>query len=148
MWYNNGTIKRKENVMGKFNTVFGNYLMGSSSVVVEEDLTLQKVHEIVNNWFINKRTNELYKAYNETTMIALDGGLMLFYHKPTKEMEEEVKDYLPSLIIENVYIYGAYVIARLDGNNFVDLTKEDIQYLEGCYSQILAIKKTMSNKNG
>ena len=134
--------------MGKFNTVFGNYLMGGSSVTIEEDLTLQKVHEIVNNWFINKRTNELFKAYNETSMVALDNGLMLFYHKPTKEMEEEVQDYLPSLIIENVYIYGAYVIARLDGNNFVDLTKEDIQYLEGCYSQILVIKKTMSNKNG
>ena len=64
--------------MGKFNTVFGNYLMGSSSVVVEEDLTLQKIYEIVNHWFINKRTNELQKTYNETTMVALNNGLMLF----------------------------------------------------------------------
>ena len=134
--------------MGKFNTVFGNYLMGSSSVVVEEDLTLQKVHEIVNHWFINKRTNKLYKAYNETTMVALDNGLMLFYHKPEERLKEEIAETLPSLIIENVYIYGAYVVARLDGNNFVDLTEEDIQYLEGCYNQILAIKKTMANKNG
>lgn len=134
--------------MGKFNTVFGNYLMGSSSVIVEEDLTLQKVHEIVNHWFINKRTNELYKAYNETTMVALDNGLMLFYHKPEERLKEEIAETLPSLIIENVYIYGAYVIARLNGNNFVDLTEEDIQYLEGCYNQILAIKKTMANKNG
>lgn len=120
--------------MGKFNTVFGNYLIGSSSVIVEEDLTLQKVHEIVNHWFINKRTNELYKAYNETTIVALDNGLMLFYHKPDERLKEEIKETLPSLIIEieNVYIYGAYVIARLNGNNFVDLTEEDIQYLEGC----------------
>ena len=134
--------------MGKFNTVFGNYLMGSSSVIVEEDLTLQKIHEIVNHWLINKRTNELYKTYNETTMAALDNGLMLFYYKPEERLKVEIVETLPSLIIENVYIYGAYVIARLDGNNFVDLTEEDVQYLEGCYNQILAIKKTMTNKNG
>ena len=134
--------------MKKMNTVFGNYLMGSSSVIVEEDLTLQKIHEIVNHWLINKRTNELYKAYNETTMVALDNGLMLFYHKPEERLKEEIAETLPSLIIENVYIYGAYVVARLDGNNFVDLTEEDVRYLEGCYNQILAIKKTMANKNG
>ena len=138
--------------MKKVNTVFGNYLMGSSSVIIEEDLTLQKIHEIVNHWIINKRTNELHKTYNETSMVALGDGLMLFYHKPEERLKEEIKETLPSLIIENVYIYGAYLIARLEGNNFVDLTKEDVQYLEGCYNQILALKKTMisktNNKNG
>lgn len=134
--------------MGKFNTVFGNYLMGSSSVVVEEDLTLQKIHEIVNHWFINKRTNKLYKAYNETTMVALDNGLMLFYHKPEERLKEEIAETLPSLIIENIYIYGAYIIAKMDKGNFVDLTKEDVEYLEGCYNQILALKKAVANKNG
>lgn len=134
--------------MGKFNTVFGNYLMGSSSVVVEEDLTLQKIHEIVNHWLINKRTNELFKSSNETTMVNLDNGLMLFYHKPEERLKEEIAETLPSLIIENIYIYGAYIIAKMDNGNFVDLTKEDIEYLEGCYNQILVLKKAVANKNG
>lgn len=138
--------------MKKVNTVFGNYLMGSSSVIIEEDLTLQKIHEIVNHWIINKRTNELHKTYNETTMVNLDNGLMLFYHKPEERLKEEIAETLPSLIIENIYIYGAYIIAKMDKGNFVDLTTEDIEYLEGCYNQILALKKTMinktSNKNG
>ena len=130
--------------MKKINTVFGNYLLGSSSAIVEEDLTLQRVHEIVNHWVVNKRTNELMKPYNETTMVNLGNNLVLFYHKT----EEELKDCLPSLIIENTYIYGAYLIAKMENNNFVDLTKEDLQYLEGCYNQILALKKTIANKNG
>lgn len=134
--------------MGKFNTVFGNYLTGSSSVIVEEDLTLQKIHEIVNHWFINKRTNELFKSSNETTMVDLGNGLMLFYHKPEERLKEEIAETLPSLIIENIYIYGAYIIAKMDKGNFVDLTKEDIEYLEGCYNQILVLKKAVANKNG
>ena len=131
-------------------TTFGNYLT-SGSVNIEEDLTLQKVHEIVNHWVVHEITKELFKSSNETKMVFLDNNLVLFYHETKEYFDDEINKIVPSIIIENNYVHGTYLIARMENGVFKKLTEEDIKYLEGCYNQIVVLKQayfSKKNKNG
>lgn len=131
-------------------TTFGNYLT-SGSVNIEEDLTLQKVHEIVNHWVVHEITKELFKSSNETKMVFLDNNLVLFYHETKEYFDDEINKIVPSIIIENNYVHGTYLIARMENGVFKNLTEEDIKYLESCHNQIVMLKQayfSKKNKNG
>ena len=131
-------------------TTFGNYLT-SGSVNIEEDLTLQKVHEIVNHWVVHEITKELFKSSNETKMVFLDNNLVLFYHETKEYFDDEINKIVPSIIIENNYVHGTYLIARMENGIFKKLTEEDVKYLEGCHNQIVMLKQayfSKNNKNG
>ena len=131
-------------------TTFGNYLT-SGSVNIEEDLTLQKAHEIVNHWVVHELTKELFKSNNETKMVFLDNNLVLFYHETKEYFDDEIDKIVPSIIIENNYVHGTYLIARMENGVFKQLTEEDIKYLEGCHNQIAMLKQayfSKKNKNG
>lgn len=127
--------------MGKTTTIFGNYLYGGS-VTIEKNLTLERVHDLLNGWRNNIVTNELERKSNETIVKFLDNGLVLFNHR-SKDCENQST---PNLVIENNYIYGGYIIARMNDGDFIDLTAEDIEYLEGCYTQILILRKAINDK--
>ena len=114
--------------------IFGNYLCGGCACV-EEDLTLEKIHRIINHWFINQRTGELYKASNKTQMVFLENNLVLFYHTAEDCVDEGAKQ-IPHLIFEDHSIFGIYIIARYENGDFVDLTKEDILRLEKSKQEI------------
>lgn len=131
-------------------TTFGNYLT-SGSVNIEENLTLQKAHEIVNHWVVHEITKELFKPSNETKMVFLNNNLVLFYHETKEYFDDEIDKIVPSIIIENNYVHGTYLIARMENDVFKNLTEQDIKYLEGCHNQIVALKQTYfskKNKNG
>lgn len=131
-------------------TTFGNYLT-SSSVNIEEDLTLQKAHEIVNHWVVHEITKELFKPSNETKVVFLNNNLVLFYHETKEYFDDEIDKIVPSIIIENNYVHGTYLIARMENGVFKQLTEEDIKYLEGCHNQIAMLKQayfSKKNKNG
>lgn len=125
----------------KTTTIFGNYLFGGS-VSIEKDLTLEKIHDLLNGWRNNIDTGKLERKSNETIVKFLDNGLVIFNHR-SKNCEDQST---PNLVIENNYIYGGYIIVRMDKGNFVDLTTEDIEYLEGCYTQILILRKAINEK--
>lgn len=133
--------------------IYGNYLCGGA-VSVEENLTFEKIHDIVNGWrgevsqtFIGRRTNE-------TVVSFLENGLVLFNHFT----EESKNQSTPNLIIENHYVYGTYIIARMENGKIISLTSEDIKYIDGCYLQIEILRKAINdtlkknaqreNKNG
>lgn len=133
--------------MSSFTKIYSNHL-SSGAVSMIQNLTLQKIHEIVNHWEINPKTKKLFKFYNETRMVFLENDLVLFYHPtPKEDLEGEILEYVPNLIIENNIIRGTYVIAKIKNGNIEDLTDEDVLYIDGCYKQVLALKLTYLNKN-
>lgn len=132
--------------MNKVTTTFGNYLI-NGAVNIEENLTLRKVHEIVNHWVVHKKTKELFKFANETKMVFLENGLVLFYHETKEYFDDEINKIIPSIIIENNYVHGTYLIARMENGQFENLTQEDVKYLENCFNQVSALKEVCVNKN-
>lgn len=115
--------------------VFGNYLFGGC-VCIEDDLTLQKIHGIVNNWGKHPITGELYRFYNETQMMILDDGLIVFNHTPKKFSEDDISAIIPCLIVDGHSIFGNYLITRYEDGKFVNLRQEDIIRLEKCQCEI------------
>jgi hypothetical protein len=106
--------------------ILGNYICSEPCFTIENNLTLKRIHEILNHWCINERTQELDKFSNKTSMVYLDNDLVLFYNEKDKRGE------YPTFDIEGHKVYGSFIIARYDEetNNFVTLTDEDKQYLE------------------
>lgn len=111
--------------------VFGNYLM-SNSFVVEENLNLRKVHETLNHWSINKIDGKLDKYENGTVVRYLDNGLVVFESETATKDTVKKENKVPNLIIDNIGLYGLYLIARMKDNEFITLTEEDIAYIENC----------------
>ena len=62
--------------------------------------------------------------------------------KPITHQTKEIT----SIIIENNYVHGTYLIARMENGIFRDLTEEDIKYLEGCHNQIVMLKQAYFSK--
>lgn len=121
--------------MSEKTVVFGNYLFGGC-VCIEDDLTLQKIHGIVNNWSKHPITGELYRHNNETKMVFLDDGLVIFNHPPKSFFDDDISKIVPCLIVDGHSIFGNYLITRYENGKFVNLKREDIVRLEKCQQEI------------
>ena len=127
--------------MSEKKVVFGNYLVGGGCVCIEDNLSLQKIHEIVNHWTIHEGTGELFKFSNETRMIFLEDGIVLFYHLCESYFDDEIAKYVPSLSIEGNDVFGTYVITRYENGEFINLTETDILRLEKCQHEADKLRK-------
>lgn len=131
----------------KKTAVFGNYLIGGGCVCIEDDFSLQKIHEIVNHWSVHPITQEPFRFTNETKMIFLDDGLVLFYHPCENCRDDEIAKVVPSIRIDGHSILGTYIIARCEKGEFVNLNKEDITRLEKCQREIeVEIQKELEKR--
>jgi hypothetical protein len=127
--------------MSEKKVVFGNYLVGGGCVCIEDNLSLRKIHEIVNHWTIHEGTGELFKFSNETRMIFLEEGLVLFYHLCESYFDDEIAKCVPSISIEGNDVFGTYVITRYENGEFINLTETDILRLEKCQYEADKLRK-------
>lgn len=126
--------------MSEKKVVFGNYLVGGGCVCIEYNLSLQKIHEIVNLWIIHAGTGELFKSSNETRMIFLEDGLVLFYHLYESYFDDGIAKF-PSISIDGNDVFGTYVITRYENGEFINLTETDILRLEKCQYEADELRK-------